>query len=73
MPQSNGEILLANKIKSVYEDDKYVALVYDSDDSEHKYMAEIYDYDAKLKDKMYFDIDFTDMFFDENRERSNQG
>ena len=67
MPQSNGEILLANKIKSVYEDDKYVALVYDSDDADHKYMAEIYDYDAKLKDKMYFDIDFSDMFFDENR------
>ena len=67
MPQSNGEILLANKIKSVYEDDKYVALVYDSDNSDHKYMAEIYDYDAKLKDKMYFDIDFSDMFFDEDR------
>ena len=42
-------------------------LFYDSDNSEHKYKAEIYDYDAKLKDKMYFDIDYTDVFFDNNR------
>ena len=67
MPRSEGESLLSEKIISLYEDDKYVALFYESDTSEHKYKAEIYDYDAKLKDKMYFDIDYTDVFFDDNR------
>lgn len=67
MPRSTGESLLSEKILSLYEDDKYVVLFYDSDNSEHKYKAEIYDYDAKLKDKMYFDIDYTDVFFDNNR------
>ena len=67
MPRSAGESLLSEKILSLYEDDKYVVLFYDSDNSEHKYKAEIYDYDAKLKDKMYFDIDYTDVFFDNNR------
>ena len=67
MPRSAGESLLSEKILSLYEDDKYVVLFFDSDNSEHKYKAEIYDYDAKLKDKMYFDIDYTDVFFDDNR------
>ncbi|MBO4775145.1 MAG: hypothetical protein J5515_00900 [Lachnospiraceae bacterium] len=67
MPRSEGESLLSEKIISLYEDDKYVALFYESDTVEHKYKAEIYDYDAKLKDKMYFDIDYTDVFFDDNR------
>ena len=67
MPRSAGEALLSEKILSLYEDDKYVVLFYDSDNSEHKYKAEIYDYDAQLKDKMYFDIDYTDVFFDNNR------
>ena len=67
MPQSNGEIFLSQPVKSVYEDDKYVILLYDSDSEEHEYMAEIYDYDAKLKDKFYFDIEFKDLFFDNGR------
>lgn len=67
MPQSVGDILISETILSVYEDDKYVVLFFASDDGEHKYKAEIYDYDAKLKDKMYFDIDYSDVFFDSNR------
>lgn len=66
-PQSSGEILISEKILSVHEDDKYVVLFFASDDGEHKYKAEIYDYDAKLKDKMYFDVDFSDVFIDDNR------
>lgn len=67
MPQSAGDILISDKILSMYGDDKYVVLFFDSDEGEHKYRAEIYDYDAKLKDKVYYDIDFTDVFFDDNR------
>ena len=67
MPKSHGDIFLDKNIKSVYADDKFVALFYDSDNSDHLFMAEIYDYDAKLKDKMYYDIEFTDVFFDANR------
>ena len=67
MPQSNGEVLLSEKIRSIYADDNYVVLFFDSENSEHKFRADIYDYDAKLKDKLYFDIEHTDVFFDDNR------
>ena len=67
MPKSNGEILLSENVLSVYEDERYVVLFFASEDSEHEYRAEIYDYDAKLKDKMYFDIDYDDVFLDGNR------
>lgn len=67
MPQSTGDILLSENVLSVYEDGRYVALFFNSDDGEHQYKAEIYDYDAKLKDRVYFDIEHTDVFFDNNR------
>lgn len=67
MPKSAGEILLQDKLLSVYEDENYVALFYNSDDEEYEYRAEIYDYSAKLKDKVYFDIEYNDVFFDGNR------
>ncbi|MCR5847289.1 MAG: DUF5711 family protein [Lachnospiraceae bacterium] len=67
MPQSTGDILISDKILSVYEDGKYVVLFFNSDEGEHKFKAEIYDYDARLKDKTYFDIEPTDVFFDDNR------
>ncbi len=66
-PQSAGEILLKSELTSVYEDDEYVALFYASDDAEHAYMAEIYDYSAKLKDTIYFDIEYNDIYFNEGR------
>ena len=67
MPKSNGEILLSENVLSVYEDERYVVLFFASEDSEYEYRAEIYDYDAKLKDKMYFNIDYDDVFLDGNR------
>ncbi len=67
MPQSNGDILLSEKIRSFYSDDNYVVLFFDSEKSDHKYRADIYDYEGKLKDKVYFDIEHTDVFFDNNR------
>lgn len=67
IPQSEGEILLKSELMSVYEDDDYVALFYASDNSEHEYMAEIYDYNAKLKDTVYFDIEYNDVYFDDGR------
>lgn len=67
MPKSMGEILLQDKLLSVYEDDNYVALFYASDDEEYDFRAEIYDYSAKLRDKVYFNIEYNDVFFDGNR------
>ena len=68
MPQSNGEILISEeKILSVYEDKNYVALFYESEDSAYSFRADIYDYDARLRDKVYFDIEHTNVFFDSNR------
>ena len=67
MPQSNGDILLSEKIRSFYSADNYVVLFFDSEKSDHKYRADIYDYEGKLKDKVYFDIEHTDVFFDNNR------
>ena len=67
LPQSAGDILLSDKILSFHEDEKYAVLFFDSDKSEHRYRAEIYDYDAKLKDTMYFDIEYNDMFIDDDR------
>lgn len=67
MPKSAGEILLSEKLLSVYEDDNYVALFYNSDNEEYEYKAEIYDYSAKLKDTVYYNIEYNDVFFDGDR------
>lgn len=67
MPQSNAEVLISDKILSVHNDDDYVALFFNSDDSDYIYRAEIYDYNGKLKDTAYFDIDYDDVYFDNDR------
>lgn len=67
MPKSVGDVILNENLLSVYEDDNYVALFFASDNEEYEYKAAIYDYNAKLRDTVYFNIEYNDVFFDGDR------
>ena len=53
-------------IQAVYYGDKYVGLVFGSDDGEHTYCMDIYNTDGKKVKSYYFDLDYTDIFFEED-------
>ena len=67
MPQSTEEVLISEQMLSIYEDDNYVVLFFGSEDSDYLYKAQIYDYNGKLKDTVYFNIDYEDVYFDDDR------
>ena len=65
VPGSPVEHMFDREIKSVFCDDRYVGLVFYSDNSENRYQVNIYDTEnlssqAKI---FYFDMDYTDLFF----------
>lgn len=43
--------------------DKYVGLVFISDQEEHRYRMDVYNASAEKVGSYYFDIDYTDIFF----------
>lgn len=67
MPSSSAEIIIDEKIQSVFSDENYVAVVFLNDNSEHKYKADIYNYGGDKKDTIFFDVDYDEIFFDNDR------
>lgn len=64
-PGSPVEYMFDREIQSVFCDDRYVGLVFYSDNSENRYQINIYDTEnlsspVKIH---YFDMDYTDLFF----------
>ena len=50
-------------MKSVFYSDRYIGLVFASDDSEHMYRLNVYNAAAARVGVYYFDMDYTDIFF----------
>lgn len=67
VPETKREDLYDEEVKSVFYNERYIGLVFASDDSEHLYKLVIYDTAANAENvkvgKYYFDIEYTDIFF----------
>ena len=53
------------EIQAVFYGEKYIGLVFGSDDAEHAFKLEIYNADGKKARSYYFDLDYTDILFEE--------
>ena len=62
-PVTAGEYLYDDEIQSVFYSDKYVGLVFLSDQAETKYRMDVYNTSAAKVGSYYFDVDYTDIFF----------
>ncbi len=67
IPASTGEVMLQNEITATYFGEEYVALVHNNTDGETKYRIDVYDGDGKCEDTIYYDKEYTDIFFHEGR------
>lgn len=65
-PVPEAEYLFDREIQSVFSDSGYVGVVFMADDSEYKYCMDVYDNSAQKIGSYYFDIDYTDIFFEKN-------
>ncbi len=62
-PTPAGEYLYTQEVQSVFYSDKYIGLVFLSDDMENRYMMKVYDSGAHEVGSYYFDIEYNDIFF----------
>ena len=65
-PVTIGEYLYDDEIQSVFYSEKYVGLVFLSDQAETKYRMDVYNTSAAKVGSYYFDVDYTDIFFEED-------
>lgn len=65
-PVTSGEYLYDEEIQSVFYNEKYVGLVFLSDRAENKYRMDVYNTSAVKVGSYYFDVDYTDIFFEED-------
>jgi len=56
----------SKEIQSVFYSDRYIGLVFFSDNNENRYQIEIYEPAASKKRTFYFDMEYTDIFFGKN-------
>lgn len=66
-PSNTANILLHDKVRSVFFGDSYVGLVYNNTDGEAKYRMDVYSTAGKLENSIYFDLDYREIFFHNNR------
>ncbi|MBR1703587.1 MAG: hypothetical protein IJ716_16855 [Lachnospiraceae bacterium] len=64
-PVDGAGHIFDKEIQAVFYGEKYVGLIFGSDDAEHTYKLEIYNTDGKKVTTYYFDLDYTDIFFEE--------
>ncbi len=65
-PVSIREDLLSEEIQSIFYNEKYVGLVFLSENPEKKYRMDVYNVQAQEVGSYYFDIEYTDIFFEED-------
>lgn len=62
-PVSQAEYLYDKEVRSIYYNEDYVGLVFLADNTENRYMLEVYNANGERACKYYFDMDYTDVFF----------
>lgn len=63
-PSVKSEYLLDQEILSVYEENGYLGVVFASDKDDYRYKLNVYNGSAELEGSYYFDLDYTDIFFE---------
>lgn len=63
IPASEMEYLFDEEVQSVFYSDKYVGLVFLSENSESRYRMDVYNTKADKVGSYYFDIEYNDIFF----------
>ena len=63
IPVTQEEHVLDREIQAVYYSDKYIGLVFMSDNNENRYQLNVYEPATSKKRIFYFDMDYTDVFF----------
>ncbi len=66
IPELEARYLFDEEILSVFYGEKYIGLVFASDDPENRYRLEVYNTAAQMVDSFYFDIDYMDIIFTED-------
>lgn len=66
IPASAGENLFDQEIQSVFYSDKYVGLVFLSENADSRYRMDVYNTKAEKVGSYYFDIEYNDIFFGED-------
>lgn len=65
-PRQAAEYLYDREIQSVFYSKEYVGLVLRSDNAENLYKMDVYNSNAQLVGSYYFNIEYTDIFFEKN-------
>ncbi len=65
-PEDKGEFLFDEEVRSVFFSDKYIGLVFSSDNNEHLYKFNVYNAAAERVGTYYFDMEYTDIFFEKD-------
>ncbi len=63
VPEETAGHLYDREIRSVFCGDRYIGLVFLSDNNENRYQLKVYDADTAKERDFYFDMDYTDIFF----------
>lgn len=66
-PVSAAEYLYDDEVQAVFYNENYVGLVFASDKAEHKYRMNVYNTEAKEVGRYYFDMEYTDIFFEKDQ------
>lgn len=66
IPTLEARYMFDREILSVFSGEKYIGLVFRSDDSENRYQMNVYNTSAQMVDSYFFDIDYTDIIFTED-------
>ena len=63
IPEEEAGHLYDREIRSVFYGEKYIGLVFLSDNNENRYQLKVYDTESGRVSDFYFDLDYTDIFF----------
>ena len=58
--------LYNEEVQSVFYNEEYVGLMFRSEDSSYLYRLDVYNTAAKMVGSFYYNIEYTDLFFDRN-------
>lgn len=66
-PVEAAGFLYDEEIQSVFYNEKYIGLVFISEDVQYRYRIDVYNSNAQKVGSYYFDMDYTDIFFEEGQ------
>lgn len=66
-PVTAAEHLFDEDIQSVFYNEEYIGLVFYSEKNENRYRMDVYSADAESVGSYYFDVEYTDIFFEKEQ------